>query len=392
MLRTIVGQFSGKILQKYVVGACTVAIVEEGGGIRYLLQDPVPTSEDVKLVEAMLREMAFEKNILSRENVEQYMWKIAEKMKMFNHLSQNFAKIKYFFVRETVGYGLIEAPVSDENVGEIVCAGKDTPIHVSHLLHPSFLETNITLSEGELKPLTRKLFLKCGMSPSNTLKSATEEGHIVFLLKQQPPLSTTFSIKKPKSSLKIGVLISSGAIDFQTAALLKALVNLKVPMIVYGATKSGKTTMLTVIASLTGKDARIVTIEKSPEIVVKDRMWVRLREGEHVESYTAFLKPDYVIVDDVECDFKALKSAGACVIRSCPTIPENYSGIAVSVDRADGMNVKVEEVEGGRATEARFTEENIAGSLAKYRTLSAFTQKISEEIQRCRMMGLKAFE
>jgi hypothetical protein len=392
MMRTIFGQFSGKVMQKYSVGACTVALVEEDGRIKYVLQDPAPTSEDVKLVEEMLREMVFEKNILSRENVEQYMWKVAEKMKMFDYMSKNFAKIKYFFVRETVGYGLIEALLSDENVGEIVCAGKDSPVHVSHSLYSSFMETNIILSEEELEALTRKLFLKCRTPPSNTLKGATEEGYIVFLLKQPPPLSTTFSIKKPRSFMKIGTLISSGAMDFQTAALLKILVGLKVPMIVYGAAKSGKTTMLSIIASLTPKDSRIVTIEKSPEIVVKDRMWVRLREGEHVESYTAFLKPDYVIVDDVEYEFKDLKSTGACIIRSCPTLPENYSGIALSVDRGNGIKVKLHEVEDGRVAEIRFSEENIVESLKRYRSLSAYAQKVFEEIQRYRMMGMKAFE
>ncbi len=85
-----------------------------------------------------------------------------------------------------------------------------------------------------------------------------------------PPMArcgTVISIRKfRKDVMNLESLIASGSLSRDGAALLDVVVKLHKNLIVFGATSSGKTTVLNVISSLIEPDQRILVIEDSSEL------------------------------------------------------------------------------------------------------------------------------
>lgn len=89
-----------------------------------------------------------------------------------------------------------------------------------------------------------------------------------------PPVSLSGPIvtirKFPEAPISINQLIDMGAITEQAAVFLKKLVIAKYNIFVSGGTGSGKTTFLNVLSNFIPKDERIITIEDSAELQIKE--------------------------------------------------------------------------------------------------------------------------
>src|ERR1700704_359482 len=90
-----------------------------------------------------------------------------------------------------------------------------------------------------------------------------------------PPLALdgpTITIRKfSKSPLTVDDLISFGTMSAEMASFLKACVEARLNMVVSGGTGSGKTTLLNVLSGFIPDDERIVTIEDSAELQLRQR-------------------------------------------------------------------------------------------------------------------------
>lgn len=131
-----------------------------------------------------------------------------------------------------------------------------------------------------------------------------------------PPVALdgpTMTIRKfPKEKMTMERLIELGALDEETARFLKLLVKARYNIFVSGGTGAGKTTFLNALSDYIPKTERIITIEDSAELQLRDvenlvRMETRNSnvEGENAITIRDLIKaslrmrPDRVIVGEV---------------------------------------------------------------------------------------------
>lgn len=131
-----------------------------------------------------------------------------------------------------------------------------------------------------------------------------------------PPVALdgpTMTIRKfPKEKMTMERLIELGALDEKTAGFLKLLVKARYNIFVSGGTGAGKTTFLNALSDYIPKTERIITIEDSAELQLRDvenlvRMETRNSnvEGENAITIRDLIKaslrmrPDRVIVGEV---------------------------------------------------------------------------------------------
>jgi archaeal flagellar protein FlaI len=185
-------------------------------------------------------------------------------------------------MQQNIGLGNIEILLKDANLEEIVANNSEEPLWVYHRKH-GWLKTNITLPNEArirhyattigrdigkeitlLKPLM-DAHLKTGDRVNATLKPISSKGNTITIRK--------FS-EKPWS---ITDLISSGTMDFTTAAWVWLCVQQELSMLITGGTGSGKTSTLNAVSNFFPANQRIISIEDTRELTLpKTLHWVPL--------------------------------------------------------------------------------------------------------------------
>ncbi len=118
--------------------------------------------------------------------------------------------------------------------------------------------------------------------------------------------------KFPDHHISMDQLIAWGSLTEEAAAYLKTLVVCGYNIFVSGATSSGKTTFLNVLADYIPRDARVITIEDTAELQLHDidnlvRLEIRAAQGGDGENITIRdliktslrMRPDRLIVGEV---------------------------------------------------------------------------------------------
>jgi pilus assembly protein CpaF len=130
-----------------------------------------------------------------------------------------------------------------------------------------------------------------------------------------PPLAIDgplLSIRRfPADPLMVADLIEIGTLSEAIAEILKGVVNGRLNILISGGTGVGKTTMLNVLSSFIPSDERIVTIEDSAELQLKQEHVARLEtrpanlEGRgaitqrHLVINSLRMRPDRIVVGEV---------------------------------------------------------------------------------------------
>ncbi len=130
-----------------------------------------------------------------------------------------------------------------------------------------------------------------------------------------PPLAVDgpmLSVRRfPENPLELGDLINYKTLTPEIGELLKGIVATKLNIIISGGTGSGKTTLLNVVSRFIPADERIVTIEDSAELQLKQEHIVRLEtrppniegKGEVTQRdlvrNSLRMRPDRIIVGEV---------------------------------------------------------------------------------------------
>jgi hypothetical protein len=346
-MRVLNAEIKGEVLAKYNVGACTIVLETDGVKTRYLVQEPLLSEEDFEQVNFMIKAFVQTGTAFTPEGVEQFIWKVAERRKMTEYFSKNFQKIKYYIVRETLGYGMIQAPLEDGNVDEIVLSSPGSPlmVSVSFPLEKPVLETNIVLTDDDLAVLARKFAARTGCDNVNRIHGVTEEGFFVYMIRQRSPPLASFTIRKQKGG-SIEDLVRGKVLDVKTAAVIRAMVKAKCNILVCGDKKSGKTTIAASILSSVD-DSKVMLVEKSMEMRTGKNV-IRLLEEPGIEDYILFTRPSYLFADNVSLDFKRIEASGIPYVFVQETVPEWFEGYVVRTSRKNGYNVEVLKKTGAR--------------------------------------------
>ncbi len=182
-------------------------------------------------------------------------------------------------VDEILGYGPIEPLLADSTVSEVMVNGP-------HLVYAErrgkLTKTEVEFDDDDhvlriidriIRPLGRRVDRKSPMVDAR-LPDGSRVNAII------PPCAIdgpSITIRKfGKDKLTVEDLANFGSITPQMAEFLEACVRARLNIVVAGGTGSGKTTLLNVLSSFIPDDERIVTIEDSAELQLRQEHVVRL--------------------------------------------------------------------------------------------------------------------
>jgi pilus assembly protein CpaF len=216
-------------------------------------------------------------------------------------------------VEEVVGLGPLEPLLRDATISEIMVNGpQNVYIERNGKLHRTSVvfKDNAHLMhiiERIVSAVGRRVDEKTPMVDAR-LKDGSRFNAII------PPLALdgpSVSIRKFKADAgTLEKLLGWGSMTPQMAQLLNAAVKCHLNIIISGGTGSGKTTMLNALSALIATDERIITIEDSAELQLKQEHVVRLEtrppniEGEGQISARQLLinslrmRPDRIVVGE----------------------------------------------------------------------------------------------
>ncbi|HEV7935648.1 MAG TPA: CpaF family protein [Actinomadura sp.] len=174
-------------------------------------------------------------------------------------------------VDEALGLGVLEPLLADPTVTEIMVNGPDN-IFVERGGRVQRLDASFA-SEEQLYQTIDRIVAQVNRrvdesSPMVDARLPTGERVNVII----PPLSLAgpiLTIRRFPRAYSIEELTSLGAMDPATGMLLASLVRARLNLVISGGTGTGKTTMLNALSAFVPEHERIVTIEDSAELRLK---------------------------------------------------------------------------------------------------------------------------
>ena len=171
------------------------------------------------------------------------------------------------------GLGVLGRIISDPEVTEVMINGyKDIFIEKDGRLSKSDSQFE---SKRELEIIITKFVSRAGRAVNESepiVDFRLEDGSRVNVVMSPVALNGPIvTIRRfPKEAMTVEKLIAFGSITPEVAEILKLLVTAKYNIFVSGGTGSGKTTFLNALSNFIPRDERIITIEDSAELQIKN--------------------------------------------------------------------------------------------------------------------------
>ena len=171
------------------------------------------------------------------------------------------------------GLGVLGRIIADQDVTEVMINGhKDIFIEKDGALHK--LDSQFE-NRRELEIIITKFVSRAGRAVNESepiVDFRLEDGSRVNVVMQPIALNGPIvTIRRfPKEAMTMENLIRYGSITGEVAEVLKLFVTAKYNIFVCGGTGSGKTTFLNALSNFIPRDERIITIEDSAELQIKN--------------------------------------------------------------------------------------------------------------------------
>jgi flagellar protein FlaI len=189
-------------------------------------------------------------------------------------------RIIYYVLRDFVGYGSVDALISDPDVEDISCDGVGVPIFVFHSKYES-VKTNVVFSDEEsLNSFIVMLGQRCGKAVSVSapiLDGTTPEGHRVQATygREVTTRGASFTIRRFKERPFTPVdLVAMGSASDEMVAYFWLAAEQGESLIICGGPASGKTSTLNAIALFIPPTSKIVSIEDTREVNLPHENWI----------------------------------------------------------------------------------------------------------------------
>ncbi len=188
--------------------------------------------------------------------------------------------IRYRVLRDKVGLGVLQPLLLDPYLEDISCSGTG-PIFIEHKIFKSVQSTITfpTLDSVDDFAVWLGEWIKSPVTVRNPLVDAVlPDGSRINIVygREISKRGSNFTIRKfsgtPTSVLE---LIEFGTLNYLMAAYLSLMLEDGMNAFMVGATASGKTTTLNAINTFILPDAKIVTIEDTPEVYVPHKNWIQ---------------------------------------------------------------------------------------------------------------------
>lgn len=193
---------------------------------------------------------------------------------------QELEAIRYRVLRDKVGLGVLQPLLLDSNIEDISCSGVGH-IFIEHKIFKS-VESSITfVDHDDVDNFAVWLgeWIKSPVTVRNPLVDAVlPDGSRINIVygREISKRGSNFTIRKfsgtPTSVLE---LIEFGSLDYMMTAYLSLMLEAGMNCFVVGATASGKTTLLNAITAFIKPEAKIITIEDTPEVQVPHKNWLQ---------------------------------------------------------------------------------------------------------------------
>jgi flagellar protein FlaI len=188
--------------------------------------------------------------------------------------------IRYLFIRDKVGVGIIDALIADPNIEDISCSGLGH-VFIEHKIFKSLQSTVTFSSYEELDEFVLWLAerIKKPVTPKQPIADATlPDGSRINIVfgRDVSKQGSNFSIRKFSDvPLSVFELLEFGALNYQMLAYLSLVIGNGMNVFVSGETASGKTTLLNAVTTFIPPFAKVITIEDTPELQVPHKNWIR---------------------------------------------------------------------------------------------------------------------
>ncbi|MCA9498585.1 MAG: CpaF family protein [Nitrospirales bacterium] len=215
---------------------------------------------------------------------------------------------------EVMGLGPLEPLVQDQSVNDILVNRADQ-IYVERAGKLELTDVKFR-DEAHLRKIIEKIVSAVGRridESSPMVDARLLDGSRVNAI--IPPLAlngSSISIRKfSKDKLQISDLVNKRSLTPEIAELLRGIVEARLNVLISGGTGCGKTTILNILSGFIPSDERIVTIEDSAELQLRQEHVVRLEtrppnvEGRGEVSQRELVKnclrmrPDRIVMGEV---------------------------------------------------------------------------------------------
>jgi len=281
-----------------------------------------------------------------------------------------YRSLKYLLKRKLVGLGVLEPMIRDLNIEDISCSGLGN-IFVEHKIfgglratigfetHAELDKFVIQLAEGIKHPVTFR-----DPCVDATLPDGSRI-NIVYGV-DVSKRGSNFTIRKFQATpMSILEVIESGMLNYEMAAYLSVVIQEQMNLWVSGETASGKTTLMNALATFIPPDAKIVSIEDTPEVQVPHPNWIRGVTRESAKSSEASAvsmfdllkaalrqRPNIIIVGEIRgvegaIAFQGMQTGHACMstfhAATVTKLIQRLTGNPINVPKSyvDNLNVVV---------------------------------------------------
>ena len=278
--------------------------------------------------------------------------------------------IKYIIVRDKVGMGILEPLIRDTNIEDISCSGLGS-LFIEHKVFNSLRTGFEFSSDEELDEFVLRLSerIKKPVTFRNPIVDATlPDGSRINIVygEDVSKRGSNFTIRKfSETPLSVLELIDFGSMDFMVAAYLPLMLDEGMNIFVAGETASGKTTLLNAITVFINPDAKIVSIEDTPELHLPHPNWIRevTRAPTPGEEHTGVgmfellkaalrQRPNEIIIGEIRGEegliaFQAMQTGHSCMatfhVATVHKLIQRLTGSPISVPKTyiDNLNVAV---------------------------------------------------
>jgi flagellar protein FlaI len=188
--------------------------------------------------------------------------------------------MKYLFVRDKIGMGVMDPLIVDPYIEDISCSGTGN-IFIEHKIFKALKSTVSFENNDELDEFVLWLSerVKKSVNYKRPIADATlPDGSRINIVygRDVSKRGSNFSIRKfSETPLSIFEIAEFGTINYQMLAYLSLAIGYGMNVFVSGETASGKTTLLNALTTFIPPLSKVLTLEDTPELQVPHNNWVR---------------------------------------------------------------------------------------------------------------------
>lgn len=188
--------------------------------------------------------------------------------------------VRYLLLRDKIGLGIIEPLILDPNIEDISCSGLG-PVFLEHKVFKALKSAIVFDKHEDLDAFLRRTSERINkpVTYRKPIVDATlPDGSRVNIVygEEVSKRGSNFTIRKfTATPLSVLDIVGSGSCTYQMIAYLSIMIEEGMNLWVSGETASGKTTLLNALTTFMRADAKIVTVEDTPEVQIPHPNWLR---------------------------------------------------------------------------------------------------------------------